>query len=135
MASKWVSLLLDGQGMRVYLAQPETAGRVPGGLVIVETFDVNRHIQAVTDKPARQGSVALAPVLYHRPRSNPLFSYTADEAEARTMNVPCPVLGNFGVLDRNPTPGEVRRIEAEPRNTRHSLRSRNLPRRQSWLRL
>lgn len=26
----------------------------------------------------------------------------------------CPVLGSFGALDRNPTPDEVRRLEAEP---------------------
>jgi carboxymethylenebutenolidase len=195
MASEWVSTLVDGQDMRVYLAQPETAGQVPGVLVIMEAFGVNKHIQGVTDKLAREGYVAVAPVLYHRLGSNPLFSYTGEDAEARTtamaslrdaelvhdlnttiaylhghaqvradrlgvvgfcvggriaylaasscpglsaavvyyggriplafgegpapfertMNVQCPVLGNFGALDRNPTPDEVRKIETEPK--------------------
>jgi carboxymethylenebutenolidase len=31
----------------------------------------------------------------------------------RTANIQCPAMGNFGVLDQNPTPGDVRTIEAE----------------------
>jgi dienelactone hydrolase len=70
--------------MRVYLAQPETTGQVPGLLVIMEAFGVNKHIQEVTDKLTREGYVAVAPVLYHRLGSNPLFSHTGDDAESRT---------------------------------------------------
>jgi carboxymethylenebutenolidase len=70
--------------MRVYLSQPETTGKAPGVLVIMEAFGVTKHIQEVTDKPAREGYVAAAPVLYHRPGSNPAFSYGGDDAEART---------------------------------------------------
>jgi carboxymethylenebutenolidase len=32
---------------------------------------------------------------------------------ARTANIQCPVMGNFGELDWNPTPDDVRTIEAE----------------------
>jgi carboxymethylenebutenolidase len=154
---------------------------------------VNKHIQEVTDKLSREGYVAVAPVLYHRLGSNPLFSYMGEDAEARTKamgglsdaelvqdlnttiaylkghpqvradrlgivgfcvggriaylaatscpglsaavvyyggrilipfgdgpspfertpNIQCPVMGNFGELDQNPTPDEVRKIEAE----------------------
>ena len=84
MASEWVSTLVDGQDMRVYLSEPETTGKVPGVLVIMEAFGVNQHVQAEADKLAREGNVAVAPVLYHRLGSNPVFGYTGDDAEART---------------------------------------------------
>src|SRR5688572_20471165 len=84
MASEWVSILVDGQDMRVYLSQPETTGKVPGVLMIMEAFGANKRIQEATDKLAREGYVAVAPVLYHRLGSNPLFSYTGEAAEART---------------------------------------------------
>jgi carboxymethylenebutenolidase len=193
MASEWVSILVDGQDMRAYVSQPETTGKVPGVLVIMEAFGVNKHIQEVADKLSREGYVAVAPVLYHRLGFNPLFSHTGEDAEARTKamgglkdaelvqdlnatiaflkghpqvraarlgivgfcvggriaylaaascpglsaavvyyggrilipfgdgpspfertpNIQCPVLGNFGELDQNPTPDEVRKIEAE----------------------
>jgi carboxymethylenebutenolidase len=193
MASEWVSILVDGQDMRVYVSQPETTGKVPAVLVIMEAFGVNKHLQEVTDKFSRASYVAVAPVLYHRLGSNPLFSYGGEDAEARTtameslrdtelvhdLNttiaylkghaqvradrlgivgfcvggriaylaasscpglsaaivyyggriplafgagpapfertayVQCPVLGNFSALDQNPTPDEVRQIEAE----------------------
>jgi carboxymethylenebutenolidase len=193
MASEWVSILVDGQDMRAYVSQLETTGKVPGVIVIMEAFGVNKHIQEVTDRLSREGYVAVAPVLYHRLGSNPLFSYTGEDAEARTKamgglrdtelardlnttiaylqghaqvradrlgivgfcvggriaylaatscpgasaavvyyggripmpfgegptplertaNIQCPVLGNFGELDQNPSPDEVRTIEAE----------------------
>ena len=79
MASEWISILVDGQDMRAYLSQPETTGKVPGVIVIMEAFGVNKHIQEVTDKLSRESYVAMAPVLYHRLGSNPLFSYTGDD--------------------------------------------------------
>ncbi|MGH8068946.1 MAG: dienelactone hydrolase family protein [Candidatus Entotheonellia bacterium] len=193
MASEWVSILVDGQDMRAYVSQPETTGKVPGVIVIMEAFGVNKHIQEVTATLSREGYVAVAPVLYHRLGSHPLFSYTGEDAEmrtkamgslrdteltrdlditiaylkghaqvradrlgivgfcvggriaylaatscpglsaavvyyggrilipfgegptpfARTANIQCPVMGNFGALDQNPMPDEVRTIEAE----------------------
>jgi carboxymethylenebutenolidase len=193
MASEWISILVDGQDMRAYLYQPETTGEVPGVIVIMEAFGVNKHIQEVTDKLSREGYVAVAPVLYHRLGSNPVFSYTGEGADARTRamgslrdteltqdlnttiaylkghaqvkadrlgivgfcvggrmaylaatscpglsaavvyyggrilipfgegpapfertaDMQCPVMGNFGELDRNPTPDDVRTIQAE----------------------
>jgi carboxymethylenebutenolidase len=193
MASEWISILVDGQDMRAHMSQPDTTGKVPGVIVVMEAFGVNKHIQAVTDRLSREGYVAVAPVLYHRLGSNPLFSYTGEDAEPRTQamnslrdtelardldttmaylkghaqvrgdrlgvvgfcvggriaylaatscpglraavvyyggrilipfgegptpfertaNIQCPVMGNFGELDQNPTPDDVRTIEAE----------------------
>jgi dienelactone hydrolase len=115
MASEWVSILVDGRDMRVYLPPPETTGQVLGVPVTMEAFGVNQYTQEVADKLAREGYVAVALVLYHRLGSNPLFSDTGDEAEARTKatagafhwhlsggrpfertpNVQCPPLGDF----------------------------------------
>jgi carboxymethylenebutenolidase len=84
MASEWISILVDGQDMSAYFSQPETTGKVPGVIVIMEAFGVNKHLQEVTDNPSRRGYVAVAPVLYHRLGSNPLFSYTGEDADVRT---------------------------------------------------
>ena len=84
MTSEWVSIPVDGQDMHVYRAQPETAGQVPGVLVIVEAFGVHKHLQEVSDKLAREGHVAAAPVLYHRLGTNPLFGYTGEGTGPRT---------------------------------------------------
>jgi carboxymethylenebutenolidase len=70
--------------MSAYFSQPETTGKVPGVIVIMEAFGVNKHIQEVTDNLFKEGFVAVAPVLYHRLGSNPLFSYTGEDADVCT---------------------------------------------------
>ena len=52
--------------MRTYVSLPETTGKFPGVIVIVETSEVDTYIQEVTGKLAREGHVPVAPVLYHR---------------------------------------------------------------------
>jgi dienelactone hydrolase len=69
--------------MRTYVSLPETTGKFLG--VIVETSEVDRYIQEVTDKLAREGYVVVGPVLYHCLGFNPLFSYTGEDADVRTM--------------------------------------------------
>ena len=69
--------------MRTYVSQPETTGKFPG--VIVETSEVDRYIQEVTDKLAREGYVVVGSVLYHCLGFNSLFSYTEEDADVRTM--------------------------------------------------
>jgi hypothetical protein len=66
------------------VSQPEATGKFPGGIVIVETSEVDKYIQEVTDKLAREGHVPVAPGLYHRLGFNPLFSYTGEDADVRT---------------------------------------------------
>jgi hypothetical protein len=72
--------------MRTYVSLPETTGKFPGVIVIVETSEVDKYIyiQEATDKLAREGHVPVAPVLYHRLGFNPLFSYTGEDADVRT---------------------------------------------------
>jgi dienelactone hydrolase len=70
--------------MRTYAAQPETTSEVLGVIVIVETSEVDKYIQEVTDKLAREGHVPVAPVLYHRVGFNPLFGHTGEDADVRT---------------------------------------------------
>jgi len=66
------------------VSQPETTGKFPGVIVIVETSEVDKFIREVTDKLAREGHMSVAPVLYHRLGFYPLFSYTAEDADVRT---------------------------------------------------
>jgi carboxymethylenebutenolidase len=70
--------------MRTYVSQPETTGKFPGVIVIVETSEVDKYVQEVTDKLAREGHVPVAPVLYHRVGFNPLFGYTGEDADVCT---------------------------------------------------
>jgi dienelactone hydrolase len=58
--------------MRACVSQPETTDKVPGILVIMEIFGVNKPIQEVTDRLSREDDVAVAPVLYHRLGANRL---------------------------------------------------------------
>ena len=74
MASEWVTILVDSQGMRASVSEPDTSWTFPGILVIMETSGANTPPQEVTGVPSREGDAAAAPVLYHRLRSNPLFS-------------------------------------------------------------
>ncbi len=69
--------------MRTYVSLPETTGKFLG--VIVETSEVDRYIQEVTDKLAREVYVVVGPVLYHCLGFNPLFSYMGEDADVCTM--------------------------------------------------
>ena len=55
----------DGFSFPAYVAQPE--GTPKGGVVVLqEIFGVNAHIQAVTDRFAAQGYLAVAPATFER---------------------------------------------------------------------
>lgn len=67
----------DGATVGGYLATP--SGTPKGGLIVVmEIFGVNHHIRAVTDKFAKDGYLALAPVFFDRIRKGIELGYTAD---------------------------------------------------------
>ena len=66
MPAQWVSIEVDGQTMEGYQARPSASGPHPTVVVVQEIFGVNSHIQAVANRLASQGYVALAPALYHR---------------------------------------------------------------------
>jgi carboxymethylenebutenolidase len=52
--------------MPAYVARPEGAGPFPGVIVVMEAFGLNRHIESVTERIAREGYIAVAPDLYYR---------------------------------------------------------------------
>jgi carboxymethylenebutenolidase len=56
--------------MRADLSQPETTGKLPSAIVVLEAFGVNKHIQKVADELCRAGYGAVAPGLYHHWGSN-----------------------------------------------------------------
>jgi carboxymethylenebutenolidase len=55
----------DGE-MPAHVARPSATGPLPGVIVIMEAFGLNRHIKDVTERIAREGYLAVAPDLYHR---------------------------------------------------------------------
>ena len=55
------------------LSQPETTDKFPSVIVIVETSEVDKFNQEVTDTLAREGHVSVAPVLYHRLNFQPII--------------------------------------------------------------
>jgi dienelactone hydrolase len=83
MASEWVRILIDGQDVGTYVSDPQTLGKVPHILMIMEAFGIKKHIQVVADKLWKTGDAAIAPRLYHRRGAKPLLSQTGDDAEAR----------------------------------------------------
>ena len=54
---------IDGT-MPAVLCRPNLRGPYPGVLVLMEAFGLTPHIEDVTMRIAREGYVAMAPVLY-----------------------------------------------------------------------
>ena len=70
MASDWLSILVDGQPMRAHVEQPKTTDKVPGIIVMMGVFGVNKPNQDVADQRSGEDYVTVAPALYHRLGSN-----------------------------------------------------------------
>lgn len=67
----------DGFALPAYLAQP--AGKAKAAVVVIqEIFGVNSHIQAVTDRFAAQGYLAIAPVMFERVKPGVDLGYNAE---------------------------------------------------------
>jgi carboxymethylenebutenolidase len=49
-----------------WFARPEGEGPFPGVIVVMEAFGLNRHIESVAERIAREGYLAIAPDLYYR---------------------------------------------------------------------
>ena len=65
--SRTISLpVKDTAPMNAYVATPAGTGPFPAIIVYQEAFGVNHHIQAIADKLAGEGYIAVAPELYHR---------------------------------------------------------------------
>lgn len=56
----------DGTRMDAYVSRQKACGPCPMIVVLQEAFGVNSHIRSVADRLAQQGSIAIAPELFHR---------------------------------------------------------------------
>lgn len=52
--------------MSCFFARPKAAGEFPAIVVVMEAFGLNRHIQNVAERIAREGYSAFAPDMYYR---------------------------------------------------------------------
>ena len=56
----------DGTTMDAYVSRRKACGPCPMIIVLQELFGVNAHIRSGADRFAQQGSIAIAPELFHR---------------------------------------------------------------------
>ena len=71
----------DGFSVPAYLALP--AGTAKAAIVVIqEIFGVNSHIQAVTDRFAAQGYLAIAPAMFERVTPGVNLGYQPDDVTA-----------------------------------------------------
>ena len=93
MPSYWEGVRVEGQDMQCYVSLPEAVGKYPAVIVAMEAFGVNKHIQSVADRLAKEGYVAIAPAFFHREGleegvregSNPVFGYSALDDALKAM--------------------------------------------------
>lgn len=64
-----------------YLATPSEEGIFPGIVVVQEVFGVNSHIREITERLAKEGSVAIAPAIYQRQAPGFEVGYTETDLE------------------------------------------------------
>lgn len=79
---QWIQLTAaDGVQIPAWVAKPE--GPVHGAVVVAqEIFGVNAHIQAVADRFAARGFMAIAPALFERVQPGVDLGYTGDDMKA-----------------------------------------------------
>lgn len=66
LSTGWHDVVVDGQAMAVFRAQPENMTNPPVLLLISEIFGVHEHIADVARRFAKQGYLAIAPDLFVR---------------------------------------------------------------------
>lgn len=93
----------DGFAIPAYLAQP--AGTAKAAIVVIqEIFGVNAHIQAVTDRFAAQGYLAIAPAMFERVTPGVNLGYQSDDMTAG--------MGLKAAATALPGPGVMQDIQA-----------------------
>ncbi len=70
MKSRWDTVQVDGNPMRVYSAVPDAPGPHPGVVVIQHASGVDVFTQTMVDRLTHEGYAAAAPDLYHRQDDN-----------------------------------------------------------------
>lgn len=79
--TKNVKIASDSVQIDAYLAKPQGEGSYPGIVVLQEIFGVNKHIQEVTERIAKEGYVAIAPALFQRQAPGFKTGYTPGDIE------------------------------------------------------
>ena len=93
----------DGFAVPAYLAQP--AGKAKAAIVVIqEIFGVNLHIQAVTDRFAAQGYLAIAPAMFERVTPGVNLGYQPEDMAAG--------MGLKAAATDLPVPGVMQDIQA-----------------------
>ena len=93
----------DGFAVPAYLAEP--AGKAKAAVVVIqEIFGVNSHIQAVTDRFAAQGYLAIAPAMFERVTPGVNLGYQPDDITAGS--------GLKAAATDLPSPGVMQDIQA-----------------------
>ncbi len=93
----------DGFAVPAYVAQP--AGQAKSAIVVIqEIFGVNSHIQAVTDRFAAQGYLAIAPAMFERVTPGVNLGYQPDDMTAG--------MGLKAAATDLPSPGVMQDIQA-----------------------
>ena len=93
----------DGFSVPAYLAQPSDKAKA-AIVVIQEIFGVNSHIQAVTDRFAAQGYLAIAPAMFERVTPGVNLGYQPDDVTAGS--------GLKAAATDLPSPGVMQDIQA-----------------------
>ena len=93
----------DGFSVPAYLAQPSDKAKA-AIVVIQEIFGVNSHIQAVTDRFAAQGYLAIAPAMFERVTPGVNLGYQPDDMTAGS--------GLKAAATDLPSPGVMQDIQA-----------------------
>ena len=93
----------DGFAVPAYLAEP--VGKAKAAVVVIqEIFGVNSHIQAVTDRFAAQGYLAIAPAMFERVTPGVNLGYQPDDMTAG--------MGLKAAATDLPSPGVMQDIQA-----------------------
>ena len=93
----------DGFAVPAYVAQPP--GNAKAAIVVIqEIFGVNSHIQAVTDRFAAQGYLAIAPAMFERVTPGVNLGYQPDDMTAG--------MGLKAAASDLPIPGVMQDIQA-----------------------
>ena len=93
----------DGFAVPSYLALPE--GKATAAIVVIqEIFGVNSHIQAVTDRFAAQGYLAIAPAMFERVTPGVNLGYQPDDMTAG--------MGLKAAATDLPSPGVMQDLQA-----------------------
>ena len=70
-----------------FRAMPEGKGKVPGIVILMEAYGVNKHFRGLTERLSAWGMVAVTPDLYHRlPQERRVVSYEDRETAMNNLS-------------------------------------------------